>query len=231
MTGELVRGAAEVFSFTVGGGSQARVLHELTDLVTARFPGCSGATATLWEPAEVVATAASHPELAALAEQQFAAGDGPIIAALRTAEPSVTADTLHEKRWPDWAPAALAAGVRSSTTIFHAYDSVGLTLSLYGTRTEAFDLEQLPLASLLTAFGTAIMAGSVKMVQAQRAAAQLEEAIHSRAVVDQAKGVLMAAMGCDPDEAFEQLRHISQTQHIKLIEVAAKVIETRTELE
>lgn len=67
-------------------------------LVTRHFPGCSGATATLWDTDEVVATAATHPDLAALAERQFTIGTGPITAALRSGEPSVTPDTLPENR-------------------------------------------------------------------------------------------------------------------------------------
>ena len=43
--------------------------------------------------------------------------------------------------------------------------------------------------------------------------------------MDQAKGILMHALGCDADEAFGRMRHISQTQHVKLTEVARRVIE------
>jgi hypothetical protein len=227
MTDELARDAAELFTST--DGSFVRALHRLTDLAARRVPGCSGATATLWEPDEVVATAATHPGLATLAEQQFTTGDGPIIAALRSGGPSVTPDTLYEDRWPDFSAASLAAGVRSSTTIVHGYGSMFLTLSLYGVRPNAIDPEQLPLASLLAAFGAATMAGAAEHASAQRTAAQLQEAITSRAVVDQAKGILMQLLGCDGDQAFERLRRISQTQHIKLTEVARKVVETREE--
>jgi len=229
MTDDLARDAAELFAST--DGSPLAALHRLTELVARRVPGCSGATATLWEPDEVVAMAASHPDLAVLAEQQFAAGDGPVIAALRSGEPSVTADTLHEERWPEFGAAALAAGVRCSTTIVHGYDAVTLTVSLYGVRPNALDPGELPVASLLAAFGAATMAGAAEYVSAQRTAAQLQEAIESRAVVDQAKGILMQLLGCDGDHAFERLRRISQTQHVKLTEVARQVIETRTEPE
>jgi ANTAR domain len=229
MTDELARDAAELFTST--DGSAGRSLHRLTELVARSVPGCCGATATLWDPDEVVATTASHPDLAALAERQFAIGDGPIIAALRSGEPAVIPDTLHEDRWPGFSAAALAAGVRSTTTIVHQYDSISLTLSLYGVRANALDPQQLPLASLLAAFGAATMAGAAEYVSAQRTAAQLQEAIRSRAVVDQAKGILMQLLGCDGDQAFERLRRISQTQHVKLTEVARQVIETRAEPE
>lgn len=227
MTDDLARQAAEVVS--VPDGSPARPLRRLTELVARRVTGCTGASAALWEPDEVVAMAASLPELAALADRQFAVGDGPIIAALRGGEPSVTADTLHEDRWPDFGAAAVAVGVRSSATVVHESGSMSVTLSLYGVRTKAFDLEDVPLTSLLAAYGTAMVASAAEYGSVRRTAAQLEEAIRSRAVVDQAKGVLLQAMGCDPDEAFDRLRHISQTEHVKLTEIARRVIETSAE--
>jgi AmiR/NasT family two-component response regulator len=78
-------------------------------------------------------------------------------------------------------------------------------------------------------FGAVTMAETAEYVSAQRTAAQLQEAIRSRAVVDQAKGILMQLLECDGDEAFERLRKISQTQHVKLTEVARQVVETRAE--
>lgn len=225
MADHLAQQAADLFTITEN--SPARLLHRLTELVAEQVPGCAGATATLWAPGEVVATAASHPELAVLAERQFAAGDGPIIWTLRSGEPSVVADTLREGRWRDFCLSALTAGVRSSLTVAHDLGANGVTISLYGVRPSAFDPDQLPLASLLAAFGAAVMAGAEEYGGTRRTAAQLEEAIRSRAVVDQARGVLMQAMGCDPDEAFDRLRRISQTEHVKLSEVAARVVDKK----
>ena len=227
MTDELARDAAELFA--CNDNSPLRSLHQLTELVARTVPGCSGTTATLWEVDEVVAMAATHPDLAVLAERQFTTGHGPIIDALRSGEPSAIPDTVRKDRWPEFSVAALAAGVRSSTTIVHQYDSMSLTLSLYGVRPNAFDPGQLPLASLLAAFGAATMAGAAEHVSVQRTATQLQEAVRSRAVVDQARGILMQLLGCDGDEAFERLRRTSQTQHVKLTEVARRVVETRTD--
>lgn len=225
MADDLAQAAAALHTFT--SDFPARALHRLTELVAGRVRGCAGATASLWELDDVAEMAASHPDLAALAERQFAIGDGPIIAALRTGQPCVTADTLHEERWPDFAVSALASGVRSAVTVVHGLRSMSLTLSLYGVR-PVLDLDQLPQVSLLAAFGSALVAGAAEYGKVRRTAAQLEEAVQSRAVVDQAKGVLMQALGCDPDEAFDRLRRTSQSQHIKLTEVAAEVVRSRT---
>jgi AmiR/NasT family two-component response regulator len=46
----------------------------------------------------------------------------------------------------------------------------------------------------------------------------------ARSVVDQAKGILMHALGCDADDALQRLRQESQRRHVKVTEVAAEVV-------
>ena len=60
--------------------------------------------------------------------------------------------------------------------------------------------------------------------EAQRTATQLKDSVAARAVTDQAKGILMHALGCDPDEALRHLRRESQRRHIKVTEVAARIV-------
>jgi AmiR/NasT family two-component response regulator len=55
-------------------------------------------------------------------------------------------------------------------------------------------------------------------------ATQLGEALTSRAVIDQARGILMSRTGATPEEAFDQLRSMSQAQHVKLAEVARTLV-------
>jgi AmiR/NasT family two-component response regulator len=60
--------------------------------------------------------------------------------------------------------------------------------------------------------------------QAQRTASQLKDAVVARSVVDQAKGILMHALGCDADDALQRLRQESQRRHVKVTEVAGEVV-------
>ena len=61
--------------------------------------------------------------------------------------------------------------------------------------------------------------------RAQEVSVNLGHALTSRSVIDMAKGIVMAREGCDPAEAFDQLRQISQTQHRKLREVVQELVE------
>jgi len=72
-----------------------------------------------------------------------------------------------------------------------------LVLSLFGVRPGVLDAQANPVADMLAAFGGAMLANATAFHQAQRTARQLKDAVVARSVVDQAKGVLMHALGCD----------------------------------
>ncbi len=171
--------------------------------------------------------AASHPDLAELFDDQQRSPAGPWQRALATGEPANCPDTLDDERWPEYAAAALERGVRCSVTMVHQSGPAAVTLTLYGARPRALDAEDLPLAELLVAFGGAVMGNASVYGDAQRLALQFRDAAGSRAVVDQAKGILMHALGCSAQEALDRMRAISQTRHIKVTEVASRIINSQ----
>jgi AmiR/NasT family two-component response regulator len=63
--------------------------------------------------------------------------------------------------------------------------------------------------------------------EARRAVRQLRDAAESRAVVDQAKGVLMHALGCSADEALQRMRQVSQARNLKVTDLATRIIDSR----
>jgi len=71
-----------------------------------------------------------------------------------------------------------------------------------------------------------VLANAQAFWAAQHLAEQLENALTSRAVIEQAKGVLLARTGCSLDEAFDLLRAASQNQNRKLRDVAADVVKS-----
>ncbi len=214
--------AAELLSLTSGG--EARSLNRLAELAAWQVPACAGAHAAVWRDGEVVTDAATHPDLAELAELQRKAGRGPIVAASDAGIAVSCPDTLEESRWPEYAEAALSRGVRCSVHLVRELPDGTLVLSLFGTRPGVLDVESNPVADVLAAFGGAMLANATAYHQARRTASQLRDAVAARSVVDQAKGVLMHALGCDADEALRRLRRESQRRHVKVTEVAVQVV-------
>jgi hypothetical protein len=214
--------AAELLSLTNGG--EARSLNRLAELAAWQVAACAGAHAAVWRDGEVVATAATHPDLAELADLQLSIGHGPLVAAADGSVPLSCPDLLDETRWPEYADAALRRGVRCSVHLVRELPRGALVLSLFAVRPGVLDAESNPMADTLASFGGAMLANATAYGQAQRTASQLQDAVVARSVVDQAKGILMHALGCDADDALRRLRQESQRRHVKVTEVAAGVV-------
>ena len=138
-------------------------------------------------------------------------------------------DTLEEERWPGFAAAALARGVRCCVTLAQRSGERALTLTMFGARPRSLDPDQLPLAELLVAFGGAVMGNAVAYDGVQRTVLRLRDSVESGSLLDQARGVLMNARGCTAEEAWQQMRAMSAAQHITMTEVAERVIASQGE--
>jgi hypothetical protein len=210
----------------LAASSPPRALSQLVTLVAGQVPGCSGATAALWRDGAPAVFAASHPDLSGLAELEHEAGPGPVHTALNENHPVHCPDLLAEDRWPEYATAALARGVRCTLTLVHRSGPSVVSLTMYGARPRALSDGDVPVARLLTAFGGAMLGSAAQHEHTQRTVLQLREAANSRALVDQATGVLMNSLGCTADEALARMRQISQRSGLKVTEVARKIVES-----
>ncbi len=220
---DLARDAADMLSVSSSG--QMRSLNRLAELAVREVPGCCGASAILLQDRELVGLASTHPDLAELTDFQLRTGKGPVVQAMRDGKPVECADTLRDTRWPEFASEALCRGVRASVALVHEFPPMSVVLSVVSVRPNAIKSEQVPLAATLAAFGGAVLANASAFGDAQREAVQLRNAVESRAVVDQAKGILMHALGCSATDALERMRRVSQTRHVKVTDVAKQVVE------
>jgi ANTAR domain len=215
-----------------------KCLRRLVEIAAQAVPGCAGATSALWHREELAFSAATHPDLAALLDRQLARGSGPVLDAVRTGGPASCIDTLAEsgarygqQRWPEYAADALGVGVRCSATLVHKSGQLLVALTLDGTKPRALDPETLPVASLLAAIGAISLANASRHESWRRTAARLEEMISARAVVDQAKGLLMNAHGWNADEALARLRDLSQARHVDVLEAARWLIDEHSRVQ
>jgi hypothetical protein len=209
---------------SLAAATQERSLSQLTALAASQVPGAAAATITVWRDGELATQASSHPEPSRLIAVQIASGRGPLIDAITDGTPVGCADTLTETRWPEFATAALRIGVRSTVTLSRNAEVV-FALSLFGLRPRALEADQLQLPDLLVAYGGALVGAVSDYDESQRVAAQLRDAADARAVVDQAKGILMHALGCTANEALERMREVSQRSNLRATEVARRVID------
>lgn len=214
--------AAALLSLTAA--TEERSLSQLTELAASQVDGCVAATVAVWRHGQLTAQASSHPEPSRLVDVQLTSGRGPLIEAIAGGATVSCPDTLTDDRWPEFAAAALRIGVRSCIVLTYSGKAV-VALSLLGTRPRSIDGDQLQLAELLVAYGGALVGAVAEYGDSRRLADQLRDAASSRAIVDQAKGILMHALGCSADDALERMRQVSQRANLRATEVAQRIID------
>ncbi|MGO8959481.1 MAG: ANTAR domain-containing protein [Streptosporangiaceae bacterium] len=209
---------------TLAATTEERSVSQLACLAASQVTGCAAACVALWRDGELVREAASHPDPSRLLTVQLQAGRGPDLAAVTDSNPVSCPDMLTETRWPEYAAASLRLGIRSSVALGY-HGPVVITLSLFGVWPGAVDHRQLQLAELLVAYGSGLVGAVSEFGDSRRTAVQLRDAAGSRAVVDQAKGILMHALGCTADEALAKMRAVSQRSNLRATEVAQRVLD------
>jgi GAF domain-containing protein len=205
--------------------STESVLRGLTTALAAGVPGCSGGSAEHWRDHRVLVSG-SHSELIMLVEGERELDEGPSVEARKTGNRVAVADVLADSRWPRYAALATRWGVRSILTVPIEVSPVLLIVGLYSVRRGAFSPQGAQsLAGMLTEQVGVAMANMWDFEEVRTDAAQMQEALAGRAVIDQAKGIIMQASGCSADEAFEELRRISQHHQVKVADLARLLVE------
>ena len=202
-----------------------RVLQCSVNQVVEAIPGADMASVSVLRGDSAETAASTSERVWAIDSDQYAAGDGPCLEAARTGQIVRVGDREGMQRWPEFARSARAAGVRSylSAPLFIDETFAG-SLNLYATQDGSFgDLDEKLLALYTTAAVTAI-ANARRYTAARDLASNLQRALESRAVIDQAIGALMAMRGIDAQAAFEVMARESQNTNTKLRDVAARIL-------
>ena len=169
--------------------------------------------------------AVSDDRFAHLEELQIQHQEGPCIAAFEEKELIGAGDLAHDQRWPLFSQAAVDRGVHAvlASPLPYNQDAVGVVAVLSGkTRPWSAEAE---LGLLAFTDLAALLMASMMQGQAQsELAAQLQTALRSRAVIEQAKGVLIAQQGLSPHAAYEKLRSQARSERRKLAEVCAELV-------
>jgi len=156
---------------------------------------------------------------------QYALGEGPCLTSLRTGEPVLIDDLSTDEHFPRYREAALPLGVRAvfSQPLDGGSHAVG-ALNLYSTRGGAFGEQEQAEARRFANEVSRALSLAVRLIEQDEQNAQLRTALVSRAVIDQAMGVIMGQNRCTAEEAFVVLRQASQHRNVKLRAVAERIV-------
>jgi GAF domain-containing protein len=216
----------ELSRVTLGDRALGETLEEITAIACRGIPGAEATSITLVR-GEKAYTAAYHGQLALDADElQYEEGYGPCMDAARGGVVLRIDDMRTEQRWPDYVSRTTTIGVRSSLSIPLPYQGgvIG-ALNNYSTKPVAFASPESLAAATDVAEAIAVaVANAEAHHQLGEQARNMRIAMESRAVIEQAKGVLMAQQQVDAEQAFEILRAASQRANRKLRDIAVGVV-------
>jgi GAF domain-containing protein len=209
---------AELGRMQLGDNDLQAVLGRVAELARQALPGMAGASVTLVE-SDRAFTAAFAGQLA-LDLDEVAQSAGTVI----------VPDMAAETRWPAFARQALAAGVHSSLSVaLPLQEAVLGALNIYATRPATFDQDAIELARTFAGYAAVAIANARLYQSTATLAEDMRRAMETRAVIEQAKGILIAQQHCTPEQAFELLTRLSQTTHRKLRDCAADLVTSTAE--
>jgi GAF domain-containing protein len=197
-------------------------LHMLTDR-SVRLLAASAAGVMLADPRGELRVAAASSEEAGLLELfQLQNDQGPCLECFRTGRPVTATDlTGPDRRWPRFAQAAVHAGFATVEALpMRLRDQVIGALNLFRAEPDPFDPADLRIAQALADVATIGLLHERSVRRREAVAEQLQGALNSRVVIEQAKGKLAERLGIDMDRAFTMLRDYARTTNQHLTDVA-----------
>jgi ANTAR domain/GAF domain len=207
------------------------VLTRIADVSVSAVPGCEMASITVRDDDGAFRTvAATHQAATAVDQAQQETGEGPGLAAVT--EAVVYTPEFPDPRWPGLGSRPADAGVHSAVSYSlvparpAADPLLTGSLNAYAGVAHAFDDESREIGLILAAHASIAVRAVGERSVLEQLGHQLHDALASRDVIGQAKGILMERLRITPEDAFDTLRRSSQRLNVKLREIAQKLAET-----
>jgi GAF domain-containing protein len=206
---------------------------DVVDLLTRLADGCvdvfdvGAAGVMLAGPAGELRVMASSSEAMRLLELfEVQAQEGPCLDCYRTGERVVNEDlTAASSRWPSFAPEALAAGFRSVHALpMRLRGTIIGALNLFHVEPDEMRPADLDVAQAFADVATIAILQHRATLETQTFNDQLNHALNSRVVIEQAKGMIGEREGLDMEQAFHRLRNHARNHNRRLADVATDII-------
>jgi transcriptional regulator with GAF, ATPase, and Fis domain len=205
-------------------------LHMLTDRSVALL-AASAAGVVLADPRGELRVAAASSEAAGLVELiQIQNDQGPCLDCFRTGQPVTAADLAGaDRRWPRFATAAVQAGFRTVEALpMRLRDQVIGALNLFRATPVPFAVADLRIGQALADVATIGLLQQRSLRRSETLAEQLQGALNSRVIIEQAKGKLAERLTVDMGDAFGMLRDYARESNQHLTDVARNFVDSAT---
>jgi GAF domain-containing protein len=216
---------AALTQYFVGNQTLAESLHQVAELITLALPQTDHVGVTMMAEGKLATSIFTHPEVPEIDQAQYRTGDGPCIDAYRHGTVYIIEDTGMPGRWQEFRDSARRHGVLSTMSLpLITHDGTIGAMNLYAESLRAYDRDDERTGMLFSSQAAFLLANAQAYWDARTLSENLEQAMRSRATIEQAKGIIMSTMRCGPDEAMQLLIRQSQDQNIKLRELASELV-------
>jgi GAF domain-containing protein len=222
----LQRSVAALTQYFVGDATMQTTLDRVADLVTIAVPQAEQVGITMMVDGRVGTYVFTHPEVPEIDRAQYESGHGPCVDSYRSGEVVTIDSTVRDDRWPEFTDVARRHGVLSTLSLpmIVNHQSIG-AMNLYANAEDAFGPADVDTGRQFAMQAGFVLANAQAYWDSRTLSENLETAMQSRSVIEQAKGVLMHSLGVSADEAFDVLIRQSQHENVKLREIAQRVVD------
>ena len=232
---DLHAGLSGVAKIIAGACSVDEMLSQVAQFAVQAIPGADGAGVTLLrsdgtpggEQPQIQAWSATADFVREIDTVQYEElGEGPCITCVRSRRPAVSGSLGSDRRWPHFGGRVARMGVHSALALpLIIGEQVIGSINTYAHGRDAFAEHAVALGIQFSGPAAVAVYNAQLLANTRQRTAQLQAALGSRAVIDQAIGIVRSRSGGTAQEAFDRLTRISQTEHVKLAEVAQQIVD------
>lgn len=223
---ELSESLSALGRFVLSEQSLQESLQRVAELSLRAVYGADGAGVTWVDSEKPFTVIAAGDFVRRIDEIQYTLDEGPCLEAYRTQRMVLTENLELERRWSRFTPAALGHGLRGLVAAPLTVHGARLgALNIYALQADVLDESSIETALLFAEQASIVLANAEAFTRAQATAVSLGEALTSRAMIDMAKGIIMARERCSSAAAFDRLREMSQASQQKLRAVAQQLVD------
>ena len=216
---------AALTRFLVGDGTVDQTLDRIARLGVEAVPPADEVGITILVDGRVRTAVFTDAEVPEIDQAQYDTGAGPCLQAFREGITVRVDATRDDSRFLAFSAACVDHGILSTLSLpmVVSDESMG-AFNLYSRTEHGFADDDERAAEQFASQAAVVIGNAHAYWDARQLGLHLDAAMRSRAVIEQAKGILMGAQRCSADHAFEIMVRASQRENVKLREIAARIV-------
>ena len=228
---DLYAGLTGVAGLVAGARGLIDLLGDVAEFAAQAIPGVDGAGVALLQTHEGAPRIRSWAATAQIVDdidkvQYEELGEGPCITCMESGRVVVSGSLGSDKRWPHFGGRVARMAVHSALSLpLVVGEEVIGAINSYAHSRDAFGEHAVTLGTQFAGPAAVSVYNGQLLARAQERTTQLQRALGSRAVIDQAVGIIRSRSGASAEEAFDRLTRLSQAENVKLVVIAERLVD------